>query len=234
LIPTVHRCHCYDIAIVGSGPAGSLLAYELARAGRQVLLLEKKQLPRYKACGGGLTRRAMALIPFDIDPLVEDRAYTTRLRVHYQTVFEQTSETAAVHLVMRDHLDHFLARQAAAAGAVLQDQSRFLALTGLPGNLRIHTSRGDFRSRIIVGADGVHSRVARALNLPVRYRTMPALEAELTPDPATLNRFAGSVHFDFGVIPGGYAWLFPKGKGVSAGILVRRRRARQLKPLLWR
>ena len=63
---------------------------------------------------------------------------------------------------------------------------------------------------------------------------MPALEAELTVPPATHNRFAGSIHFDFGVIPGGYAWLFPKKDHLSAGILARRRQAKQLHPYLLR
>lgn len=222
----------YDWAIVGAGPAGSLLAYELARTGRKVLLLEKRRLPRYKTCGGGLTRRARALIPFDIEALVEDRAQTTKLRVDYRTAFVYTDHTAPVHLVMRDRFDHFLVRQAAAAGAAVQEGTRFLALEGSPGDLCLQTSNGTFRSRHVVGADGVHSRVARALRLPVAYRVMPALEAEMAAGPAVLRRFAGTVHFDFGIVAGGYAWLFPKQKGISAGILARRRPARPLKPLL--
>ena len=219
-----------DVVIVGTGPAGSLLAYELARAGRSILLLEKKRLPRYKACGGGLTQRAKALLPFSIDGQIEDRARTVRLRVHHQTVFSQTRPTPSVHLVMRDRFDHFLARQACHAGAVLQDRTRFLALEGVPGNLTIRTTAGPIRTRLIVGADGAYSRVARALGLPIRYRTMPALEAELVVTPSALGRLTGAIQFDFGVIPGGYAWLFPKKNHISAGILTRRNRAKDLKP----
>ena len=227
-INTVQR---YDIAIVGTGPAGSLLAYEMARAGWSVLLLEKKKLPRAKPCGGGLTQRALDLIPFNIQALIEERAYTARLRVHLQPVFSQTWPDPAVHLVMRDLLDYFLAQQATGAGAVLQEGTRFLSLSGPAGDLTLHTSSGVFHARIVVGADGVYSRVARALNLRLRYRVMPALEAELLVPPDVLRRFTGAVCFDFGVIPGGYAWLFPKKSHISAGVLVRRRSARCLKPL---
>ena len=220
----------YDVAIVGTGPAGCLLAYELARAGWAVLLLEKKRLPRYKTCGGGLTQRARGLIPFDIENVIEDRAHTIRLRVDYQTAFTQAQPSPAVHLVMRDRLDDCLAQHAVANGAVLLDQTRFLSLSGPPGNLTIQTSAGSFRARVIVGADGVHSRVARVMQLPIKYRLMPALEAELIVPPATLSRFAGTIYFDFGVTPGGYAWLFPKKNHLSAGILARRRSAKQLKP----
>jgi len=220
----------YDVVIVGTGPAGCLLAYELARAGWAVLLLEKKKLPRYKTCGGGLTQRALGLIPFDIDGIIEDRAHTIGLRVGYQTAFTQTFQSPAVHLVMRDRLDDRLAQHAVAKGAVLLDHTRFLSLSGPPGNLTIQTSAGPFRARVIVGADGVYSRVARQLQLPLTYRIMPALEGELIVPPATLRRFAGTIYFDFGVTPGGYAWLFPKKNHLSAGILARRRSAKQLKP----
>nr|MDJ0991059.1 FAD-dependent oxidoreductase [Desulfobacterales bacterium] len=75
----------HDAVIVGAGPAGALLAYELAAAGRDVLLVEKKRLPRYKACGGGLTPRALRLLPFSIQSVVEDAATTARLRVNGRT-----------------------------------------------------------------------------------------------------------------------------------------------------
>lgn len=190
----------------------------------------EKKLPRYKTCGGGLTQRALDLIPFDIENVIEDRAHTIRLRVGYQTAFTQARQPPAVHRVMRDRLDHRLAQQAFASGAVLQDHTRFMAFSGPPGNLTIQTTAGPFRTRVIVGADGVYSRVARTLRLPIKYRIMPALEAELAMSPAVLRRFAGTIHFDFGVIPGGYAWLFPKKDHISAGILMRRRPAKKLKP----
>ena len=70
----------YDVIIVGAGPAGALMGYELARLGLKALLIEKEVLPRYKACGGGLTRRALNALPFDISPVIEDSS-TCRLFV---------------------------------------------------------------------------------------------------------------------------------------------------------
>jgi flavin-dependent dehydrogenase len=52
----------YDIIIVGAGPAGATLGYELGRRGLSALILEKDKLPRYKACAGGITVRAAKLL----------------------------------------------------------------------------------------------------------------------------------------------------------------------------
>src|SRR5215510_5188489 len=57
-----------DVIVVGAGPAGSATAYYLARAGIDVLLLEKTAFPREKVCGDGLTPRAVRqLVRMGID-----------------------------------------------------------------------------------------------------------------------------------------------------------------------
>ena len=74
LIRTMASLNTYDVVIVGAGPAGAILAYLLAKEGVDVLILEKKNLPRYKPCAGGLTRRALAALPFEVKEVVEDEA----------------------------------------------------------------------------------------------------------------------------------------------------------------
>ncbi|MEP7358211.1 MAG: FAD-dependent oxidoreductase, partial [Anaerolineales bacterium] len=56
---TTNRPGTPEVIIVGAGPAGSALAYFLARAGRDVLLIDKADFPRDKTCGDGLTPRAL-------------------------------------------------------------------------------------------------------------------------------------------------------------------------------
>jgi flavin-dependent dehydrogenase len=61
----------YDILIVGAGPAGCAAAYDLARAGQRVLLLDKRTFPRHKACACGLTRKTLNALRYSVDPIVE-------------------------------------------------------------------------------------------------------------------------------------------------------------------
>jgi flavin-dependent dehydrogenase len=69
----------YDAIVVGAGPAGSTTAYRLATAGASVLLADKARFPRDKPCGGGLTLRAARLLPFSVEPVVEDVAHRFEL-----------------------------------------------------------------------------------------------------------------------------------------------------------
>ncbi|MBL0712621.1 MAG: geranylgeranyl reductase family protein [Desulfosarcina sp.] len=219
----------FDVVIVGAGPAGGFLSYLLAAAGLRILLLEKKKLPRYKPCGGGVTPRALKLLPFDLGTIVEDVTTTARMFVKGRKVFARTYPHAVVSMVMRAKLDAFLARRAVAAGAALEEGVRFLSAAGPPGGMTIETSAGQVQTIILVGADGVHSRVARHLDLPVRYRVMTAIETELDVDRRLLDRFRHAFDFDFGVIPHGYGWVFPKKRHLSVGILTRRGQAKAIR-----
>ena len=56
----------FDVAVIGAGPAGASTALRLARAGRNVALVDRRRPPRYQTCGGGVVRRALRLLPVDL------------------------------------------------------------------------------------------------------------------------------------------------------------------------
>src|SRR6266542_2314698 len=83
---------CFDVAVVGAGPAGSTTACRLSRAHARVLLIDKVRFPRDKPCGGGLTTRAVRQLPFSVEPVVEDRITRVRCRLKYGSVIERESD----------------------------------------------------------------------------------------------------------------------------------------------
>src|SRR5687768_921869 len=117
--------HDADVIIVGAGPAGSGTAYHLAKAGLDVLLLDKSAFPRNKICGDGLTPRAVRqLIRMGIDPRPEDGWQPNRgLRVlgggmRLELPWPELATYPNYGLVRkRTELDEILVRQAQKAGA---------------------------------------------------------------------------------------------------------------------
>ena len=208
----------YDIIIVGAGPAGSVLAYQLAKLGLQVLIIEKAHLPRYKTCGGGLTFKARQNLPFDVAPVIELEAaggifsYAGR----YTGVID--TQRPLAWLVMRDRFDHFLVQQAVQAGAVLWDGLAVNDFEQQDGLVRIHTPRAKISGRVLVGADGVNSLVARSAGLLPQREVGFAIEAELAVPASALDQQGPYVTFDFGALPRGYGWIFPKSDHLSVGV----------------
>ncbi len=209
----------YDVVIVGAGPAGAFLGYLLASKGVKVLIVDKKAFPRYKACGGGITQRACKVLPIDFSHVVEDETYTAKLLFRDQFIYGKTMEYPIIRMVMRDRFDNYLVENAVNKGAVFQDQVEFKSISGKTGDLSVKTTKGILRTRIIVGADGANSRGAKALDLNLKRDVMAAVEGEVyLNDTELLNHYMGTAHYDFGVVPEGYGWIFPKKDHLSVGI----------------
>ena len=210
----------FDVIIVGAGPSGSTLGYYLSHKGFKVLIIEKKKLPRYKLCGGGITRRASNILPFDFNHVVEDYSLKAKILLNNKEVFSKAYDSPVVSMVMRDKFDLFLISKAKEQGVVVKDKTKFLSIDGDPGHLTVKTSEGYYKTNIIVGADGVLSKVAKELKLNIDYKFMVALGAEVYfSDEKILDRYKTTVHYDFGVIRHGYGWVFPKNDHLSVGVL---------------
>src|SRR6478609_3916566 len=110
-----------DVAIVGAGPAGSVAAYRLASAGVRTLLVDKNIFPRDKPCGGGVTGRAARMLPFSIEPVVEDVVATLECGLLYGRRVTRRATAPLAYMTQRKRLDHFLLQKAAAAGADVRD-----------------------------------------------------------------------------------------------------------------
>jgi geranylgeranyl reductase family protein len=205
----------FDAVVIGAGPAGSTAAYLLAQAGASTLLLDRARFPRDKPCGGGLTDRAVAQIPFDVSPVVEDSVSTFELGLAYRQRFERHSETPLLLMTQRRRLDAFLAEQAADAGAVFRDGAN---VTDISADGRLRVDGAAVRTPVLIGADGVNGVTARSVALDGGHDHAVALEGNVPYDALDAARFRGRVLVELGTVPGGYAWVFPKGDHVNVGV----------------
>src|SRR2546421_547699 len=204
----------YDVIVVGAGPAGSTTAYRLARAGARVCLMDRARFPRDKPCGGGLTLRAVRELPFSVEPVVEDRIETIELGFRYTRRWSRRAKQPLVLMTQRRRLDAFLAEQAVTAGAEFRDGAKVTAVDP-SGRVAIDGERLD--ADVVVGADGANGITARSLGRPAPEHGV-ALEGNVAYTHVSRERFQGRAVAELGAVPGGYAWVFPKGDHVNVGV----------------
>jgi len=219
----------YDVIVVGAGPAGAMLARELARDGIAVLLLEKRKLPRYKCCAGGVTVRAGRLLDFDISEVVEDVIYELSIAHSLGSPHLGRHVEPLIYTVMRDEFDGLLARQAREAGAVVMDQQEAKKIRMGGDGVEVSTVDNAFCARVLAGADGAYSAVARKLGMRRTVDYAVAMEAELVVAEAEMARWKSRVAIDLDCLPGCHAWVFPKRRHLSVGAMCRASRASDLK-----
>lgn len=217
----------HDVAVVGGGPSGATAAAELARAGLSVLLIDRPG--RIKPCGGAIPPKLMA--EFDIpEHLLVARARSARIVSPGARAVDMPVHDGFVGMVDRDVFDEWLRERASHAGARRINGQ----VTGLgrgnrggwtvkvkPADTRRPDMAQSVRARIVIGADGANSMVARA-GLPNMPRP-PFVFAyhEVIRSPASGFRdFDASrcdIHYRGDLSPDFYSWVFPHGGCTSVG-----------------
>ena len=208
----------YDVLVVGAGPAGSATAIHLARGGARVLLVDKARFPRDKPCGGGLTGRALRAAPCSVDPVVEHVVDTFELRLNYGRRFERDCGEPMILMTQRRRLDAYLAEQAAVAGAEFRDGTSVDGLAVGPGGVEARIGGVRVQADAVVGADGANGVVAKAAGLGDGIVRGVALEGNVSWEILDPGRYRGRAVVELGVVPGGYAWVFPKGDHANLGV----------------
>lgn len=221
----------YDCIIVGAGPSGSTAAYHLAKQGHSVLLIERESLPRYKPCGGGVSPQVAEWFDFDFDPVISKRVRHIRCTWQLEDEVEaEVPEDEAIWMVRRDEFDYFLVQQAQKQGAELWQATKARGIQFEGDHWRVETSQGPVEGRYLIAADGGRGAMSRWLGLSQRHDKMAAaVEIE----PRVTMPEGVPIHLEFGMLPYGYLWNFPKADGYSIGggmFLADKKRRYDLRP----
>lgn len=224
----------YDIIIVGGGPAGTTAARFAARSGASVLVLEKDRDIGYPVrCAEGVTHEG--LIQF-VEPNSRWIASTvTRFRLvapNGKAVDSQFDSKA--YVLDRRIFDYELAKLAANEGAEIVTKAYAYDLLSFNGKVEgvrflSKDEKREIRSKIVIGADGVESRVGKwaGIDTTCHIRDLESC-AQVTLSGIELEDDVIEFHLGENISPGGYLWVFPKGKNLAnVGLGISAERAKE-------
>ena len=220
----------HDVVIVGAGPAGAALAYELAKMGIDVLILEKGKLPRYQTCSGGISVRAANLLDFDISPVTEQLIYRAKFSYKLGNGYTKEYDKPLIHMVMRDRFDLFLIQKAQEIGVRVTDGQKVEQIQMMANHAVVVTPAYKFKARIVAGADGANSTVARAAGLMGGVDFAIGINAEVSVSDEAMARWDSTVGLDIGYVPYRQGWIFPKEAHLSIGVWGAIALTKELKP----
>ena len=210
-----------DVIVVGAGPAGSTAAELIARAGYDVLLIERTKSPGlHNSCGGGIGYFLKDL--FDLpEELVKKEIGKVRLQLgDFSKTY--TSPKPLYISVLRAEFDKFLAERARSAGAELLLETKALdydpyhkTLTCLHRPTRTQMS---YAARLFIFADGARTMAWKAcrVGLPHDQPAHMGMACELSAPGHDLDTY--EFIFDEINLPHGYFWVFPKGETINVGV----------------
>ncbi|HEX8707791.1 MAG TPA: NAD(P)/FAD-dependent oxidoreductase [Pyrinomonadaceae bacterium] len=204
----------FDVLIIGAGPAGSFAAEKLARAGVRVALFDGRPAGEPKACGGGVTSKALKAWPHllgavgrMIDEVEMYSPAGKRLRLKLEEPFAIYSRTA---------FDSYLRERARTAGAHVFAERVSLRVRASEDEDWVARGRArEWSAPVLVAADGAGSRIAKELAGPLPPAEMEVAFGYRAPLPEL-----GSAPTVIAFLPGwaGYAWAFPRIDHLSFGI----------------
>jgi len=230
----------YDVLVIGAGPGGSMAARYAARHGLKVLLIEKRpEIGVPVRCAEGISRAWMDEVEIEpqekwIDAEIDGaKIYSPDEKSVIKLSAEQAGNEVGF-VLNREYFDKYLASLAAEEGAEIWLKSPAVGIIKEDGYVRGAIVRRfgenvEVRAKIIIGADGFESQVARwaGINTVLRERDIVScIQYRMT----NIDIEENFTHFFIGsCAPGGYVWIFPKGKkeaNVGIGVALNKLKSR--------
>jgi geranylgeranyl reductase family protein len=197
----------YDVIIVGGGPSGSTAGFLLKKAGFKVLIIDKKEFPRDKLCGGLVTQKSINFLN-DIfgenftSSVVED--IKNSVEIYFKNkLISSFSTNVPFYLVDRKKFDFYILKRYLGIGGEFRSKTSFNSIDFSKNQIQL-TNEDILGFKYLIGADGALSQVRKYV------------EPDFKPSGYCLETFITSKNPDnslkvyFGDLKIGYGWIFPR------------------------
>ena len=215
----------YDVVVVGAGPAGSVTARFAAKSGAKVLIIERRQEVGVPVlCGEGVSRKIDEWGMLEGKRWIANNMEGARIFSPDKTMVKLSADIAGNetgYVLYRDIFDQELARQAAKAGVKIMMNTNAVRLLKVNNKIigvkaKQFDEEFDIEADIIVGADGVESKIGQWAGIDTR---LDPKDLETCCQYTLTNIDCKEDFCDFylgnKIAPGGYVWVFPKGRDVA-------------------
>ncbi|WP_457554062.1 NAD(P)/FAD-dependent oxidoreductase [Desulfobacula sp.] len=219
----------FDVAIIGAGPAGTAAGFDLLAKGLKVLVLDKYEFPRKKACAGGITPKAYHLFRYDISSVIKKECQTIRITPFNKKSFFIKNKNTLCYMTKREDLDLFSLNKIIEKGVDFRVIKKIRSIKETNSSVEIHTDSESFKASYLIGADGANSIVRRLIFSGRFYKKQFAIEADVKMERPDMFQ----MEFDFSKSKNCYYWIFPKDDHVNIGVYCVDSKVRLTKQLLF-
>ncbi len=216
----------FDVVIVGAGPAGLKCGVELAKNGIKTLIVDRKQqIGSPKRCGEGLSERWFKFLDIKIskDWVKQKITGVVVYSPNKKYIEIDTEKIGRIgYIIERQQFEKRLAEEAVRRGAKIMLKTNVIDLIKENGYVKGVVAKYfnetiKIRSKIVVAADGVDSRIPRIAGINTAmnpYEFASGFQYEMA-NVALYNPNYIEIYFSSRYAPGGYVWIFPKGEDVA-------------------
>ncbi|MBU4486091.1 MAG: NAD(P)/FAD-dependent oxidoreductase [Candidatus Delongbacteria bacterium] len=231
----------YDVIVVGGGPGGCVAAKECAEKGLSVLLLERhREIGIPVRCGEAVG--AVGLLEFfDKDHWIVKK-YKKKFKIRFiapnGNCLDLNHESEAA-ILDRKYFDYELGIMASNSGAQIITSANVVGLLTDDGKVEgaqveYNNKRFEIKSKIVIGADGIESRVGRwaGIKTTPKFNDMESC-AQYTISSINIENDRLDFYFGKNVAPTGYLWVFPKGNNTAnigvgvSGMISKKKKAKE-------
>ncbi|RLE66673.1 MAG: hypothetical protein DRJ38_01165 [Thermoprotei archaeon] len=222
-----------DVVVVGAGPAALMFARSVASRGIRVVIFEKEKTLAVKPCGEGISSRVLetAQLPrYTESFFVYHKIKKAIIYAPNGTAKEIAGEGKTLgYIVDKKSFLQVMANYAVEAGAEIQIGEKVRKVEPKYDGYLVYTDKRSIKTRVLVGADGYLSLVAKQTGLERRgeRKVIPSLQYVMV-NVKLHDSDATEFYLGSKVAPLGYAWVFPKSENIAnVGIGVQKAAARE-------